>query len=52
MSQTDRRAALEELTAARKALEESTPETFEELNDAVIAAEKKVPFSRMRGWNY
>lgn len=41
------------LTDARQALEHNTdPTLYPALNQAVLDAEKKVPFASMRGWNY
>lgn len=49
----ERQANLATLTYARHQLDRNTiPEDHEALNDAVIKAEKNVPFGRWRGWKY
>lgn len=49
----ERLAALATLTHARHQLDRNTiPEDHDELNDAVIKAEKHVLFGKWRGWKY
>ena len=48
----DKKAALDRLTHAREALATASPDEHEDLNRAVVEAEKAVPFGRVRGWNF
>jgi hypothetical protein len=60
MSKNDRAAALDKLRQARKNLAEYTSTTGDGFSDpewvrrnnAVAEAERDVPFSRSRGWDY
>jgi hypothetical protein len=60
MSKNDRAAALETLRQARKELDEYNSQTDDGFSDpewvrrnnAVVEAEKAVPFGRSRGWDF